>query len=270
MQMIDWNESTIQVNAIRLHYWYNGGNKQPIVMLHGITDNGLCWSRLANALFDQYSLYLPDARGHGKSEHSNENSYIEMAEDAAGLITSLQLPQPVIIGHSMGAQTAAVMAARHPMLPGKLILEDPPWRNQAGMTSEQMNEFLASQRAEILGYQRLSVDALTARKRTQSPLWDAAEFPYWSESKHQVDPDIYNLTLHETIPFSETVPAISCESLLITGDPALGAIITPEGVQEILRLNSRFQAVSIPGAGHNIRREKFSAYLDAVVAFLGV
>ena len=36
-----------------------------IVLLHGVTDNGMCWVRVANALCKDYDLILPDSRGHG-------------------------------------------------------------------------------------------------------------------------------------------------------------------------------------------------------------
>lgn len=266
--MVEWEESTVPANGIQIHFWYNEADKQPVILLHGITDNGMCWNRLANELAGQYRLYLLDARGHGKSDKPRgDYSYPAMADDVASLVASLDIHQPIVIGHSMGAQTAAVLGARHPGIASKLILEDPPWWTMEalptpkGRSPDQMKN-------QILEDQKLSVEALTARKMALSPLWGAAEFPYWSESKLQVDPEINTLTHQKPIPYTETVPAITCPGLLVTGDPQLGAIVTPEGARQILELNPLLKLAYIPGAGHNIRRENFDLFLKTILQFM--
>lgn len=264
--MADWKESTIFTNSIKLNYYRSGGEKPPMVMLHGITDNGLCWLRLAEELVNEYDIILVDARGHGKSaKPTDHNTFTDMAEDFTGLISNLRLSEAVVIGHSMGAQTAAIMATRHPGIAGKLILEDPPWHLSEGV---QRDEIVHSKKSGILRDRAVSVSDLTMRKMIESPLWDKSEFPAWSESKHQVNPDIYSLVLEETIPFTEIVPAITVPSLLISGDPSLGAIITNDIAQEVQRLNPLFQVARISQAGHNIRRENFSGTLEAIQDFL--
>jgi pimeloyl-ACP methyl ester carboxylesterase len=56
--------------------------------------------------------------------------------------------------------------------------------------------------------------------------------------------------------------------LLITADVDKGALVTSAIAQEATEINPRIQVAHIPGAGHNIRREAFQAYIDAVRAFL--
>jgi len=56
--------------------------------------------------------------------------------------------------------------------------------------------------------------------------------------------------------------------LLLTSD---GGITTPEVAEEVKKLwksEQPFQWVYIKGAGHNIRREQFQAFCEAVVDFL--
>lgn len=66
----------------------------------------------------------------------------------------------------------------------------------------------------------------------------------------------------------ELLPRITCPVLLITADPELGAIVTPEVAAEAQRLLPSLWVVRLRGAGHNIRREQFQGYLQAVQAFL--
>ena len=48
--MTDWRSGEVQANGIRVHYHRTRGDKPSLVLNHGSTDNGLCWTRLACAL----------------------------------------------------------------------------------------------------------------------------------------------------------------------------------------------------------------------------
>jgi pimeloyl-ACP methyl ester carboxylesterase len=56
--------------------------------------------------------------------------------------------------------------------------------------------------------------------------------------------------------------------LLITGDPERGGIVTPAVADEATRLWRSGRVAHIPNTGHNIRRDRFEPYRDAVAAFL--
>ena len=40
----------------------------PLILLHGLTDNGLCWNQIPMLLEVEYDVIMPDARGHGVSQ----------------------------------------------------------------------------------------------------------------------------------------------------------------------------------------------------------
>ena len=65
----------------------------------------------------------------------------------------------------------------------------------------------------------------------------------------------------------QIVPQISQPTLLVTADPDK-AIVTPEIAQQAVAMNDKIQWVRIEGAGHNIRREQFEAFIQAVGEFL--
>ena len=62
--MSSWTSNTVDANGITLHYWRTGGDKPPLVLCHGITDNGLCWTRAARALEARFDVIMLDAHGH--------------------------------------------------------------------------------------------------------------------------------------------------------------------------------------------------------------
>jgi len=52
----------------KVHYYRTGGARPAIVLCHGATDNGLCWSPVAGALAEDYDVIMPDSRWHGFSD----------------------------------------------------------------------------------------------------------------------------------------------------------------------------------------------------------
>ncbi|MES2274285.1 MAG: alpha/beta hydrolase, partial [Chlamydiota bacterium] len=124
--MTRWTTGTCQTNGINIHYLRTGKNKPPVVLLHGLTMNGACWAPLARALEEDYDVVMPDARGHGNSSAPNQGySYDILAADVLNLIEALRLTNPVLLGHSMGGMTAAVVASQNPKQLRGIVLADP-------------------------------------------------------------------------------------------------------------------------------------------------
>src|ERR1700753_3551613 len=95
-----WWSGVCRSNGIEIHYLRTGGQKPPVVLLHGLTGSGACWTSVAHAL-GQYDVVMPDARGHGKSSAAPDGySYTDFAADVVGLINGLALNAPVLVGHS--------------------------------------------------------------------------------------------------------------------------------------------------------------------------
>lgn len=272
--MSTFKDDFIEANGIRQHYWRTGdGTKPALVLCHGITDNGLCWTPVARALENDFDVIMVDARGHGLSD-APETGYTnaDRAADVAALIQALGLEKPAILGHSMGGATVGAVAATYPELIGKVLLEDPAWFEddapQQAMTEAERTKFVVERRAEIVERARLSVEALIAENRKNCPLWPEAEREPWAIAKQQVSPNIVNVYATVRGPWREVARKFQCPALLITADVDKGAIVTPALAEEATKINPNIQVAHISGAGHNIRREAFAAYMDAVKAFL--
>jgi N-formylmaleamate deformylase len=125
--MSQWSDGYVMANSLRIHYYRTGGDKPPVVINHGAGDDGLCWTRIAKELEQDYDVILPDARGHGRSI-SGKGDYAtqQRVADLAALIQKLKLDHPVVGGHSMGADTSMHLAANDKDLTRGIFLEDPP------------------------------------------------------------------------------------------------------------------------------------------------
>ncbi len=261
--MTSWMSGTLSITGGHLAYHRTGGGGPALVLSHGLTDNGLCWSRLATALAPDFDVIMLDARGHGDSSRMIPDQPHDPGEDVAEAIQQLGLTAPIVMGHSVGARATAMYAAAHPDRVVKVILEDPPLiplieptaaTRRRSRFREQVEKFRAMTPAEI-----------TAMGRTSSPTWHDDDFSAWTVSKQQVDPAA--MPDYRT-PWQETLAAITAPTLLIHADPALGGIVTPELAEEARRINPIIRTAQILNAGHNTRRENFADYLAAVRAFL--
>jgi N-formylmaleamate deformylase len=126
--MLEYTEHDINTGGVKTHYYRTGGDKSPFILLHGATDNGLCWTRVAEMLSARYDVIMPDALGHGLSDRLDPAfTSQQYTEQVAGLVRELNISQPIIMGHSMGAGTAVNLAIEYPDIPRAIILEDPPW-----------------------------------------------------------------------------------------------------------------------------------------------
>jgi pimeloyl-ACP methyl ester carboxylesterase len=266
--MAEWFSGDVVVNGVKIHYHRTGGDKPPVVLAHGITDSGLCWMRLARALEGEYDLIMYDARGHGLSD-APEKGYAphDHAADLAGLVEALGLERPALVGHSMGAGNVAMAAATYHDLARCAVLEDPPWR--AAYDPEHV-AMVEAWRADIVAKKSWTREEIIAEGRARHPTWADVEWEPWADAKLQVNPAVFDWVDPRASPtaWRDTVREITCPTLVVTADPALGAIVSPEVAQEVVGLNSSLHVSHIPGAGHNIRREQFEAYAEAVRGFL--
>jgi N-formylmaleamate deformylase len=261
--MNGWQPGRVNVSGGHLAYHRTGGTGPALLLSHGLTDNGLCWLRLAAALDPEFDIVMLDARGHGESSRIPAGAAHDPADDIAQAIEALGLNAPIVMGHSVGARAVAAYANAHPGSVSRVILEDPPFLPliDAATAARRKDRF----REQVETFRTLSEDELIKRGKAASPAWHADDFPAWAAAKKQVDPEAMSV-YHQ--PWQQSITAITAPTLLIHGDPALGSLVTPEIVEEALCLNRNFNAVLVSGAGHNTRRENFADYLSAVRAFL--
>jgi N-formylmaleamate deformylase len=270
--MLKYTPGDISINGVKIHYYRTGGNKPPFILLHGATDNGLCWTPIAELLAEKYDVIMPDAQGHGLSDRLGRDFDSQVqARQVLGLINELRLERPIIMGHSMGAGTAAQTAAEHPELLKAVILEDPAWNRDGPPTDggeEARRREMEELTKELTGGGRRSREELIAACRKTNPAWSEAEIQPWADSKLQFDPALFSKLRPTFTDYVELVPRIDCPTLLIISDGGIVPVATARHAAELWQSKQPFQWVRIKGAGHNIRREQYGAFHDALFSFL--
>lgn len=272
--LTNWTQNDVLINGVRLHYYRTGsGEKRPVVLVHGFSDNGLCWTPVARVLEADYDVIMPDMRAHGLSERVQPGDTVDMAADLAELIRTLGLHRPVICGHSMGAIVTYQVGVRFPELAGALVLEDPPWWMPEPETIPEAGEATENSMAKwAMGLKDQTLDELLERYRIDHPNWPEELLRPMCESKLQLDAgilDIQSPKKHsQEVNWLTTLQNIAQPMLVYAGSPALGGIVTPEVVAKIRELNPKAQIVVIPEAGHLIRFDHTAIFMDALLSFL--
>jgi pimeloyl-ACP methyl ester carboxylesterase len=205
---------------------------------------------------------MPDARGHGNSSAPlNGYRYEDYARDVVGLIQELGLVTPVLLGHSMGGMTAAVVASQTAGAIRSLILADPtflsPERQREVYESdavEQHRRLLSLDRADVLAQAQVrhahrspEIIELVAEARMKTPVhaFDVLTPP---------NPDYHRL-----------VSAIDVPILLVIAD---NGVVSLETARELQNLNPRLRVEQIQDAGHGLQYDQPERFEMVVRSFL--
>jgi pimeloyl-ACP methyl ester carboxylesterase len=264
--MTTWTRGVCETNGIRVSYLRTGGDKPPVVMLHGLLGSGACWTPLARALEGEFDVVMPDARGHGASSTPTHGyRYDDHAGDILGLIHGLGLSRPVLLGHSMGGMVAAVVASRGQnqiarLLRG-LVLVDPTF-----LSPERQREVRDSEVADL--HRRalaLPKSDLVAEARARHPRRSPEIIDLQAEARLNTRMAAFDVLTPPTPEVRNVVSAIDVPTLLVIGDTP---VVTLEMATELCLLNPRVRIEQVPNAGHGLPFEQPERLGEVVMSFL--
>lgn len=97
-----------------------GGDGQPVVLVHGITESHESLGPVADGLAAAgYRVVTLDLRGHGKSANAERYDLAAMSDDVAAVISATGVERPHLIGHSLGG---VVVSAAGALLPVRSVV----------------------------------------------------------------------------------------------------------------------------------------------------
>jgi pimeloyl-ACP methyl ester carboxylesterase len=272
-----WTEGYVYTNGIRMHYWRSGGEKPPLIMAHGYSDDGLCWTTMAKELDDEYDVILPDARGFGLTDPPSQSELIDVqVEDLAGFIKALKLEDPILLGHSMGSASVAWFAARYPDVPRASILVDPRLvpRTPPDTTSQETTsappplspeEENKKRAAAVLKRNNTSYEDLFNFQLERNPHFGFTEIHFWALSKQLYHPNTAYRNTNLRPAMSDLFPKTTCPTLILKADDQGELQLRNEEVAAILKDG---HLVHVEGAGHSVHRDRPEFFLKSLRTFL--
>lgn len=266
MDMIE--SGRIQCLGTDIAYRRRRGDGHPLVLVHGISDDGFAWMPLLPLLSPDWDVVMVDLRGHGRSADPESGWTIRtMAEEIACLISKLALKKPRIAGHSLGGAVTLALASYYPDIPKSIFLEDPiPIWNATPEAMAASGKGIALWLSSVKRKTRAELEAEVSGYGT----WDAAEFDAWIDSKHRMSPRVIAMvTSVDFSPkdFDRVVTAVKCPVFLLTSDVKLGALVRDEDLRALESLVPDVKARRLSGIGHCIRRESPVEYLTSFREF---
>ncbi|MDO4900986.1 alpha/beta fold hydrolase [Actinomyces sp.] len=173
---------------------------------------------------------------------------------------------PVLIGHSMGAATAMVVAARRPELVAGVVLLDPA---RYGSRSPQELRERGAARKRALAAELSDLPGAVARALAEPDIPDGeAVAGVWASQR--VDPALLDIgVVAPPVRWEEAMAALKVPTLLVTGDRPGAARVGPAGLEVLSRIaNPHVDTALVPGAGHDVRRTRPEGFWAAVDPWL--
>ena len=238
------------------------GTGEPLVLLHGFTQNSRCWGPFADLLARDHALTLLDLPGHGASSdvRTDLRQSAELAADAGGLGTW--------IGYSLGGRVALHVALQHPDVVERLVIigatggiEDTAERAARRTADERLAEHL----------EQIGVDEFLAEWLSQ-PLFSGldADASCLSERRRNTAEGLASsLRLCGTgtqDPLWPLLSGIDVPTLVVVGE--LDAKFTEIGHRMVDAIGENAELRVIPAAGHSAQLERPHATADAVESWL--
>lgn len=111
-----------------------------VLLIHGVTSSHLAWPFVVDGLPGVRAI-APDLRGRGASNTLEGPAGMSAhAADLAATLDALGIDRAVVVGHSMGAFVAVVLAHRYPERVSRLVLVDGglPLDVPAGLSTDEL------------------------------------------------------------------------------------------------------------------------------------
>ncbi|GJH08487.1 alpha/beta hydrolase [Caballeronia novacaledonica] len=258
----------VRANGIRQHYLRYGGartQRDPVIIVPGITSPALTWGFVAAHLGKVFDTYVLDVRGRGLSSASDSLDYSldAQAADLIAFATALGFERYSVVGHSMGARIGIRAARAKPAGMARLAMIDPPVSGPGRRPyPSQLPWYIDSIRQSREG---MSADAM----RAFCPTWTDEQLALRAEWLHTCDERAIRTSFDgfHTDDIHADLAHLRIPALLVTA--GRGDVVRDADVDEIRALVPHLEHRRVHNAGHMIPWDDEAGFHAALGDFLG-
>ncbi|WP_114790758.1 alpha/beta hydrolase [Niabella yanshanensis] len=291
-----WSDGYAYANGARIHYYHArpAQGKQVMVMVHGVTDNGLCWTTLAEQFQDDYDIYMLDARGHGLSDPmTSSDDGQTLIKDVVSFVQFMKWEKPILVGHSMGAATVMRVGAEFPDIAKAIILLDPGLggfpggrprgagrdsavRNRPPVqpptnrppAPDRLSVSMFAAPEVLVAQNNYRFEDLVATGKRQFPKWHSRDIEYWALSKKQYHgpytPEA-GQAMTGTMSTRDALAKIQVPTVILKADASPEVRKANEEAARIIKLG---KLIHIDGGGHNLHHDELVKTTGVMKDFL--
>lgn len=241
------------------------GAEPTIVVLHGLAGSGREFERTASALTGR-RVILIDQRGHGRStRYPRDVSRDAFVSDAVRVITAESSYPVDLVGQSMGAHTAMLLAAAHPRLVRRLVLLECDAGSGTPDDRAALGEYFRSWPVPFADRSAASV-ALGTGPLAQAWVADLEErtdglYP-------RFDPDVMVATIAGvSIPRWREWEQVVAPTLLVYAE---NGMFSEQQKERFLACRRSATRIDIAGASHDAHLDAFDSWIAALRPFLEI
>ena len=259
----------VNINSVDIAY-NDHGIGQPVLFLHAFPLNRSMWTSQVTALLaeQRFRLVALDWRGFGESTFTMDISTMEqLADDVAGLMDTLGMPQAVLCSLSMGGYVSFAFLRKYPRRVAGLILADTKPdvdSDEARANREKVAQLAESQGAEAIADLQLP-NLLSDYTRQQHPeIVARARQMIAAATPQGIAAAARGMALRSDS--SDLLTTIACPTLVLVGEQ--DKLTPPAVAQQYAASIPGAQLISIPRAGHLSNLEQPEDFLSALRTFL--
>jgi len=210
-------------DAPPLRYWDDGGERPPVVLIHGVGADGTSWDQRAPGLSPDVRVLRLDLRGHGRSGHIDGALTLDdFVRDVIDVLDACAVPAADIVGFSLGGMIAQGIALQHAERVRRLILLSAV----AGRSAEERERVQA--RLAILQEQGVAAIAGAAQERWFTPDFIARNPGLVARRMRQLQGNhapshAAAYTVFSTSDLGDSLHAIRAPTLIATGEHDVGS-----------------------------------------------
>jgi pimeloyl-ACP methyl ester carboxylesterase len=242
---------------------YGAADSPRLLIAHGLFGSARNWGVIAKRLSDVFHVSVVDMRNHGQSPRAATQSYPDMAEDLAEVLT--RIGPSAVLGHSMGGKAAMVLALSRPDLVKQLVVADiaPVGYDH---TQSHLIDFMRKIDLETVGTRSDADRQLAAHVAEDGIRAFLLQSLDVAGKTWRLNLDVLEAEMAKIIGFPKLSGQYDGPTLFLSGGAS--DYVLPEHRDTIRALFPAARFAKIPGAGHWLHAEKPREFEAAVRVFL--
>ena len=259
----------VRVHGAEVHYrLWGGGERTPVVLLHGSGANSSWWDHVAPHLASGSPVVAVDLSGHGESGRRERYDYAVWAEEVLSVLDHAGIARgAALVGHSFGGAVALFAHHRYSNSFESVTTVDSPlrvmspgdWKVKTDRASKPLRVY-ARQRDAIRAFRTVPAQPIPEYVRRHVATRSVRQVENgWT---WKFDPRVFNRPQFDPGVLRPTTTPIT----LLRSECGSMSLATSDAM--VRRLGGRAQQLTILGANHHVMFDQPIALIASLQALL--